>query len=81
MISLDPLSLVGVDNYKRLLMFHISMLVELTEAYFKSVEWAVSFEKDTTKEGVLRKLSNIGMLKARLRQSLSETGTARKRKF
>lgn len=46
--------------------------------HFESAEWARSFyKKDKTKEEVLRVVSNNSVKKARFRQSLPDTFSAR----
>lgn len=48
-------------------------------ASLKSEGSAVTFEKEATKEEALDKLSNNGVLKTRLSQSLFDTSSSRKR--
>lgn len=40
-----------------------TMLVELTGARFDSAKWDTSFEREATREKVLRNVSNNGVLK------------------
>lgn len=70
--------LVGVSIYKQLPTCHSTVLVEVKESLIESVEWAPSIEKEARKEEDWRDLPSSGVLKSRLRQSLSDTCGARK---
>lgn len=54
------------------------MLSELAEALFIGAKWAVSFRKEARKGDDRSELSNNDVLKAVLRQSLSDISSAKK---
>lgn len=56
------------------------MLIAIAEAHCERAVRAASFEKEATKEEVLSKLCNNGVLRARLIQSLSDECRSTKRK-
>lgn len=72
--------MVGASVYKQPFRSHSNVLVEPVEAHYESAEWAVSFEKDATKEQFLGEVSNNGVLKTLFRQALLDTFSARERK-
>lgn len=78
MVPLDPFWLVHVFH-KRSVLFCSTVLVELGDAQFQNAESTVSFEKKATKQELLVKESNNGVLKARVRQLLSDTCSSRNR--
>lgn len=67
MFALDPLLLSGLGTYKLLFISASTVLVEQAELHFENTECAPSYENVTTKEEVLTKVSNYGVLEARLR--------------
>lgn len=79
-VPLDPFGLVGVGIFKRSFSSESTVLIALAEAHFESAEWAASFEKEATKEEVLSEVCNNGVLRARLRQCLSDACSSAKRK-
>lgn len=79
MVQLDQLWLAGVGIFKRSYTCHNTMVVELVEAHFENADWAVSFEKDGTKIEAFGKVSNKGVLQARLRQLMPDSCSERKK--
>lgn len=78
-VLLDAVLLINDSTYRPSFTCHNTVLVELTEAHLKSSECASSFEKDETEEEFLRGVSNNCVLRARLKQSLSNTCCTQKR--
>lgn len=68
MVVVYPFSLLGIGIYRRSFRCHSAMVVALTDAPVKSIEWAASIEHNEAKEDVLREINNNGVLKARLRR-------------
>lgn len=66
LVLLDQFSVVCVGSFKRSFNCHSTLLVNIKEAHFEIVEWAASYEKDGTKEELLREVSNNDVLKASL---------------
>lgn len=76
-VLLDPASPLRVDIYRRSYASQSTVLGELVEARFESAENAAGFEKEATNAGVFGEFCNSGVLKVRLRKSLSDTHSAR----
>lgn len=77
LVPLDPLLLVEVDIINRSFTSQDIVLKEVAEAHLAAAEWAASFiEEGNEKEGIE---GGILVLKVRLKQSMSDTQSARKR--
>lgn len=77
MVPLDLFSLVGVRIFKWSTTSQSTVLIELEKSYFDRPKCAASIEK-AARKWALRKTSINGVLKARLKDLLSDTGSARK---
>lgn len=70
---LAPLLLVGSGIYKRSFTSNGIVPMDVAQKHFEREEWTASSAKTAKGEEVLSELSNNGVLKARLRQLLSDT--------